>query len=199
MALKDKRAKLGRWEYYLAALGIILTIAMAVAVVYFWAEVRSLEQYGYLGAFVISVLGGATVIIPVPMLAVQFALGGVLKPYYVGLAAGAGETLGAIAIYMTGYGGGTAFLNSKHVRIQAIYQRLMSCWVERRGSLTLFILSSLINPFFYPVALAAGALRLGIWRYTIICWVGKTIKGMTIAYLGYWGIGSLLRWLGVPL
>lgn len=198
MALKDKRAKLGRWEYYLAALGIILTIAMAVAVVYFWAEVRSLEQYGYLGAFVISVLGGATVIIPVPMLAVQFALGGVLKPYYVGLAAGAGETLGAIAIYMTGYGGGTAFLNSKHVRIQAIYQRLMS-WVERRGSLTLFILSSLINPFFYPVALAAGALRLGIWRYTIICWVGKTIKGMTIAYLGYWGIGSLLRWLGVPL
>jgi len=197
VALKDKRAKLGRWEYYLAALGIILTIAMAVAVVYFWAEVRSLEQYGYLGAFVISVLGGATVIIPVPMLAVQFALGGVLKPYYVGLAAGAGETLGAIAIYMTGYGGGTAFLNSKHVRIQAIYQRLMS-WVERRGSLTLFILSSLINPFFYPVALAAGALRLGIWRYTIICWVGKTIKGMTIAYLGYWGIGSLLRWLGVP-
>ena len=197
MALKDKRAKLGRWEYYLAALGIILTIAMAVAVVYFWAEVRSLGQYGYLGAFVISVLGGATVIIPVPMLAVQFALGGVLKPYYVGLAAGAGETLGAIAIYMTGYGGGTAFLNSKHVRIQAIYQRLMS-WVERRGSLTLFILSSLINPFFYPVALAAGALHLGIWRYTIICWVGKTIKGMTIAYLGYWGIGSLLRWLGVP-
>jgi membrane protein YqaA with SNARE-associated domain len=198
VAFKDKRAKLGRWEYYLAALGIILTIAMAVAVVYFWAEVRSLEQYGYLGAFVISVLGGATVIIPVPMLAVQFALGGVLKPYYVGLAAGAGETLGAIAIYMTGYGGGTAFLNSKHVRIQAIYQRLMS-WVERRGSLTLFILSSLINPFFYPVALAAGALRLGIWRYTIICFVGKTIKGMTIAYLGYWGIGSLLRWLGVPL
>jgi len=198
VALKDKRAKLGRWEYYLAALGIILTIAMAVAVVYFWAEVRSLEQYGYLGAFVISVLGGATVIIPVPMLAVQFALGGVLKPYYVALAAGAGETLGAIAIYMTGYGGGTAFLNSEHVRIQAIYQRLMS-WVERRGSLTLFILSSLINPFFYPVALAAGALRLGIWRYTIICFVGKTIKGMTIAYLGYWGIGSLLRWLGVPL
>lgn len=198
MALKDKRAKLSRWEYYLAALGIILTIAMAVAVVYFWAEVRSLKQYGYLGAFVISVLGGATVIIPVPMLAVQFALGGVLKPYYVALAAGAGETLGAIAIYMTGYGGGTAFLNSEHVRVQAIYQRLMS-WVERRGSLTLFILSSLINPFFYPVALAAGALRLGIWRYTIICFVGKTIKGMTIAYLGYWGIGSLLRWLGVPL
>jgi membrane protein YqaA with SNARE-associated domain len=198
VALKDKRAKLGRWEYYLAALGIILTIAMAVAVVYFWAEVRSLEQYGYLGAFVISVLGGATVIIPVPMLAVQFALGGVLKPYYVALAAGAGETLGAIAIYMTGYGGGTAFFNSEHVRIQAIYQRLMS-WVKRRGSLTLFILSSLINPFFYPAALAAGALRLGIWRYTIICFVGKTIKGMTIAYLGYWGIGSLLRWLGVPL
>jgi len=100
--LRGKWAKLGRWEYYLGVLGVILTIAMAVAVVYFWEEVRSLGQYGYLGAFGVSIFGSATVIIPVPMLAVQFALGGVLKPYYVGLASGAGEVVGALTIYMTG-------------------------------------------------------------------------------------------------
>jgi len=187
-----------RWEYYVGVLGIFLTIAMAVAVVYFWDSVQRLEGYGYAGAFFISILGGATIIIPVPMLAVVFALGGVLTPYWVGAAAGLGETVGALTIYMTGYGGGTALINSKHGRIQAAYGRLMSL-MERRGSWTLFLLSAILNPFFYPAALTAGALRFGMRRYFIICWIGKTVKGMTVAYAGYYGLRGLLRMLGMPV
>jgi len=71
--------------------------------------------------------------------------------------------------------------------------------MERKGSLTLFILSAVLNPFFYPAALAAGALRFGIRRYFLICWAGKTIKGLTVAYAGYWGLRGLLRILGMPL
>lgn len=184
--------------YYLGILGVILTITLGVAVVYFWEEVRALEGWGYTGVFLISIFGGATIIIPVPMLAVQFALGGVLKPYFVGMAAGLGETVGALTIYMTGYGGGTALVNSKHGKIQAAYNRLMN-WMERKGSLTLFALSSVVNPFFYPAALTAGALRFGVQRYFLICWAGKTIKGMTVAYAGYWGLRGLLRMLGMPV
>ena len=197
---KEGRVRRGarRWEYYVGVLGIFLTIAMAVAVVYFWDSVQRLEGYGYAGAFFISILGGATIIIPVPMLAVVFALGGVLTPYWVGVAAGLGETVGALTIYMTGYGGGTALINSKHGRIQAAYGRLMGL-MERRGSWTLFLLSAILNPFFYPAALTAGALRFGMRRYFIICWVGKTIKGMTVAYAGYYGLRGLLRMLGMPV
>ncbi len=185
--------------YYLGILGVVLTIAMAVAVIYFWEEVRALEAWGYLGAFLISILGGATIIIPVPMLAVQFALGGVMEyTWLVGIAAGLGETLGALTIYITGHGAGAALYNSKHGKIQAAYERLIGL-MERRGSITLFLLSAVINPFFYPAALAAGATKFGIRRYFVICFVGKTIKGMTVVYVGYWGLGSLLRWLGMPV
>jgi len=184
--------------YYLGILGVVLTVAMAVAVVYFWEEVQALRHWGYLGAFLISILGGATIIVPVPMLAVQFALGGVLNPVFVGVAAGLGETVGALTIYMTGYGGGAALYNSKHGKLQAAYLRLMS-WMERRGSITLFVLSSVVNPFFYPAALTAGALRFGIKRYFLICLAGKTIKGFTVAFVGYWGLRGLLRMLGMPV
>ncbi len=194
---KLKRA-LGRWEYHLAFLGVILTLAMAVATVYFWEFVQRLEGYGYLGAFIISIFGGATILIPVPMTIVVFALGGVLNPVLIGAAAGLGETVGGVVIYMTGYGGGAALINSRHGKIQATYSRLLR-WVERRGSLTLFILSAVLNPFFYPAALAAGALRFGIQRYFLICWAGKTIKGITIAFAGYWGLRGLLRMLGMPV
>ncbi len=65
-------------------------------------------------------------------------------------------------------------------------------------NVSLFLLSSVLNPFFYPAALAAGALRLGIRRYFFVCWAGKTIKGMTIAYAGFFGLRSLLHMLGMP-
>ena len=185
--------------YYLGILGVVLTIAMAVAVVYFWEFVRAFEGYGYAGAFLISILGGATIIVPVPMLAVVFALGGVMKyTWLVGIANGLGETLGALTIYMTGYGGGSAFYYSTHGKIHSVYERLMRL-MERRGSLTLFLLAAVLNPFFYPAALAAGALRFGAKKYFLITCVGKTIKGLTVAYVGYWGLHELLRMLGMPV
>lgn len=194
-----EEVKVGKRGYVLGITGIVLTIAMAVVVVLYWEVVRALEGYGYLGNFAISLLGGATVIVPVPMLAVQFALGGVLNPVFVGLSSGLGETVGALIIYMTGYGGVTPFVNVEGGgKFQKAYMRLMGL-MERRGSLTLFVLSAIVNPFFYPAALAAGALRFGVRRYFLICLMGKTVKGFTVAYVGYFGLRGLLEMLGMPV
>ena len=161
------------WAYILGILGIVLTVLMAVAIVYFKDQVKDLQNYGYLGAFFISVLGGATIIVPVPMLAVVFALGGVMpSPWLVGLSAAAGETVGAITIYMTGHGAGQAISGSKHGRIQKAYERLLDL-IERRGTITLFAVTSVVNPFFYPAAFACGALRFGLRRYIFIVLLGK--------------------------
>ncbi len=195
-----------RWEYLVGIAGIVITVLLVVGVICFWEQIRALEHYGYLGAFFISVFGGATIIAPIPMTPVVFALGTVMKPdfapymgpIFVGIAAGLGETVGGLSIYMTGYGGGTALQDMKEGKVKSAYKRMMG-WVERRGSLTLFVLSAVVNPFFYPAALAAGALRFGIWRYFFICLIGKTIKGITVAAAGYWGLGGILRALGVPV
>ena len=200
------RGRLGRWEYYLGIAGLILTIGIAVVVIFYWENVREFQQYGYLGAFLISVFGGATILAPIPMTPVVFALGTVTKPafapylgpVFIGAAAGIGETLGGLTIYMTGYGGGAAIAGLNFGKVQRLYLRLMN-WMQRRGSLTLFVLSAVLNPFFYPAAIAAGALRFGIRRYFLICWAGKTIKGISVAAAGYWGLGSILRALGVPI
>jgi len=198
-AKKHKPRISTRTAYIIGIAGAVATIIMAFAVIYFGEVVRELQGLGYMGAFLISILGGATIIVPVPMLVVVFALGGVMKyTWLVGIAAGAGETLGALIIYITGHGAGAALYESKHGRIQAAYERLMGL-MERKGPLTLFLLASVVNPFFYPAALTAGATRFGIKRYFFICWAGKTIKGMTVVYAGYFGLRGLLRMLGVPV
>ncbi|OGO22714.1 MAG: hypothetical protein A2144_06655 [Chloroflexi bacterium RBG_16_50_9] len=199
MEQKAKKKISARGAYILGIAGIILTVLMAIAIVYFKDSVRALQGYGYMGAFFISILGGATIIIPVPMLAVVFALGGVMKyPWLVGISAALGELVGAVTIYMTGHGAGTALNQGKLGRIQSAYERLLDL-MERRGSLTLFVAASVINPFFYPTALACGALRFGLKRYVLIVLAGKLIKGMTVVYAGYWGLKGLFRAIGITL
>jgi uncharacterized membrane protein YdjX (TVP38/TMEM64 family) len=191
--------KSAKWAYILGSLGVILTIIMAVAIVVFKEQVQDLQQYGYLGAFFISILGGATVIIPVPMLAIVFALGGVMpSPWLVGLSAALGETVGALTIYMTGHGAGKAISNSKHGRIQKTYEKMLDL-IERRGAIALFAVTSVVNPFFYPAAFACGATRFGLRKYIFIVLAGKMIKSMTIVYAGYFGLKGLFHAIGVDL
>lgn len=199
--MEEKTVKKGsaKAAYILGILGAVATVLMALAIVYFRGILRELQGLGYFGAFLISILGGATIIIPVPMLAVVFALGGVMKyAWLVGISAGLGELIGALIIYLTGHGAGTALVHSKHGKIQSAYERLMVL-MKRRGSITLFILAAVVNPFFYPAALAAGAMRFSIRRYFLICLAGKIIKGITVVYAGYWGLRGLFQMLGVSL
>ena len=196
------RSRSSKLAYFLGILGIVLTIIMAAAIVIFKDQVQELRQYGYVGAFFISILGGATIVIPVPMLAVVFALGGAMKgPWQVaavGLSAALGEYVGALTIYMTGHGAGRALSSSKHGRVQKANDRMLAL-MEKRGPIVLFAVASVINPFFYPAALAAGALRFGLRKYTLIVLAGKIIKCMSIVYAGYYGLKGLLRVFGVHI
>lgn len=194
------------WQTYASILALILGIGLAVLVLVDYRTIQRFQHLGYLGAFLISIFGGATIFAPIPMTPVIFALGTVLKPsfapylgpVFVGMAAGFGEALGGLTIYWTGCSGRSALANTEKRAVQKIYRWLVD-WLQRKGNLALFLVSAVINPFFYPAGLACGALRFGVWRYFFVSWAGKTVKGITVAMAGYWGLGSLLRLLGIPI
>lgn len=188
-----------RWAFIFGVFGIIITIFMAVGIIVYKEQVQELQNYGYFGAFFISILGGATVIIPVPMLAIVFALGGVMPmPWLVAIAAALGELIGALAIYLTGRGAGQAIIHSKHSRIQKAYEKLLKI-IERWGAAALFVVTCIVNPFFYPAAFAAGALRIGIKKYLFVVLAGKLVKSFTVVYAGYFGLKGIFRIFGIDL
>jgi membrane protein DedA with SNARE-associated domain len=189
-------------SYALGITGIALTALMFTAIIVFSDELREMQQWGYIGAFIISILGGATVIIPVPMQPVVFALGGTIGgPWQVallGLVAAAGEVIGGITIYMTGQGAGKAISISKNARIQKAYERMLN-FISRRGVIALFLVTFIMNPFFYPAAFACGALRMGFKKFIPVIIVGKIIKCMTVVYAGYFGLKGIFHIFGVEL
>jgi membrane protein YqaA with SNARE-associated domain len=87
----------------LRLLALLLVIAVTVAGVLWRGRLGRFVAYGYPGIFLISLAASATLIFPVPSLALVFALGGVLNPVLVGLAAGLGETPGELTGYLAGY------------------------------------------------------------------------------------------------
>jgi len=186
-----KTSKIKR-EYIIGGVSLALTIALCIAVIYYWDYVSQAQHYGYLGAFIISILAGGTVIVPVPGILVIFTLGSVLNPAIVGAVAGIGEAVGSIGIYLTGYGGHKALQKTNNHLVDKFTQ-----WIRNRGSIAVFAMSAIFNPLFYPFTAIAGMLRFGLIKFFILCWAGKTVKGMVVAYAGYFGLRSLLHWVGV--
>jgi uncharacterized membrane protein YdjX (TVP38/TMEM64 family) len=187
----SERSPTARWlaRYGPRLVALAFSLAITALILAFREQLLALRGYGYLGVFLISMLGNATVILPVPSLAIVFAGGGVLNPLLVGLVAGVGEPIGELTAYLAGYAGNAVVEDDERfVRIRA--------WMERRGFVTLLVLSAIPNPVFDMAGIAAGMLRFPVARFLLACWIGKTIKAVLIAYLGLLSVGWLGRLLG---
>ena len=181
-------------NFYISGFAIIITLLLCVIVIYYWDNIAELQSYGYLGVFVISLFAGSIMVLPIPYVAVVFTLGGVLNPALVGAASGLGASVGAMTIYLAGYGGHSLFRNYN----DAIYSRMVE-WIKRRGSIAVFIMSAVFNPLFIPMAITLGMLRFRLWKFFLLCWAGNTVKSLAIAYAGYLGLRSLFHWIGVEV
>jgi membrane protein YqaA with SNARE-associated domain len=163
--------------------GIAIVAALAIAL-YFRDHLRDLEQYGYAAVFLVGLISNATLILPVPGLAVSSVLGSVFNPWIVGLVAGAGQALGELTGYMAGYSGQSWL--AEHPRYRWLVLR-----TQRYGVVAIFLLALLPNPLFDVAGMAAGALRLPVWKFLLSCAAGKVIKNILFAVAGSYGIGAL--------
>jgi membrane protein YqaA with SNARE-associated domain len=161
--------------FRLLILGMVLGVS--IAIYGFRDRFAELAAVGYSGIFLVSLLGNATIILPAPSLALVFAMGSALPPLLVGLVAGVGEALGELTGYAAGFGGRAV------IEDYDMYQRL-AAWMQRRGGITVFLLSAIPNPFFDLAGISAGTLRYPLWRFLLFCWMGKTIKTTVVAWAG---------------
>jgi membrane protein YqaA with SNARE-associated domain len=186
-----------RWsrrEYMLGGLSLLLTVVLCALVLLYWQEVRQFSRYGYIGAFIISFLAGVTVLVPVPSVFVVFTLGAVLNPVVIGITAGAGEAIGSMCVYVIGIGNARAFHDMDH-GVMAKFQQ----WIKTRGALSVFAMSAIFNPLFFPFTAIAGMMHFGWWRFFLLCLAGKSLKNIIVSGAGYYGVQALLNIFGGQL
>ena len=167
---------------------VTVVVAMGLAI-YFRDRVQELQHYGYTAVFLVGLVSNATIVLPVPGLAVSSVMGGVLNPWIVGIVGGIGQSLGELTGYLAGYSGQT------WIDENPTYNRLTR-WMRRNGMLTVFVMAVIPNPVFDVGGMAAGALRFPVSRFLVACAAGKVIKNIVFALAGYYGIETLYRLLG---
>jgi len=156
---------------------ILFAVIISALIIIFRKQLAGLGAYGYPGLFLLNVFTSATIILPMPGLALAFAAGATLNPFLVGLAVGSGAALGELTGYLAGYGGQGLVENN------AGYAKIVG-WTQRFGLWVVFFLALIPNPFFDVVGMVAGLLRIPAWRFLVVCWAGNVIKATTISLIG---------------
>lgn len=169
--------RLNVWQMLGRAAAILAAVGITALIILFVPDIKRLQYYGYPGVFLISLIANASIIVPIPALAVTFTMGAILSWPIVGLAAGIGEALGETTGYLAGFGGRAVIEN------RDMYDRL-HYWMEHHGMMTIFVLSVIPNPIIDLAGIAAGALRYPFYKFLLAAWMGKTIKTLIFAWAG---------------
>jgi uncharacterized membrane protein YdjX (TVP38/TMEM64 family) len=150
----------------------------------------NLSGLGYFGVFLMAWIGSTTVLLPIPHLAFTFTMGSVLVPWWIGLSAGIGDSLGELWGYVAGYA------VEDLVDRWKVYPKIEG-WVRRNGMLTIFLMGVVPMPLFDMAGMAAGATGMPVWCFFLATWTGKTIKAIVVAWAGRYGIAWLAGLLGL--
>jgi len=164
------------WQSILLLLG---TVALTLALFFIPNDlVERLGNYGYVGVFLLTMLASASIVLPSPAIGVALVAGKILNPWLVGLTAGVAAGLGEITGYMAGLSGSSLAARSR------FYPRVER-WVQRWGVLTIFILAVIPGPIFDLAGIAAGTMRMPFRYFLIACVIGKVVRFVGVAWLGY--------------
>lgn len=174
---------------YTVLIGVALMLTFfALAFFYFSSDISNLKSYGYVGLFLVNLIGAASILLPSPAAASVFGAGALLEDFlgvpafvWVGLIAGLGEAVGEFSGYAAGYGGRIMVENRPE------YQRIHR-WMDSHGTITMFLMSTVPNPVFDVAGLAAGAVQMPMKRFFLAVLAGKVIKDTWMAAVGAGGV-----------
>jgi len=162
---------------------LILTIGVSIFIIvnYRYLDRDEYISLGYVGAFIVSLISSASLVLPVPGLFIIAAIGAApgFNPVLVGLVAAVGSTIGELTGYGLGFGGRIA------VEKVPKYDVVVG-WMRKWGSATIFVLSLIPNPIFDVAGIASGSLKFPLWKFLLWGFLGRLPKTIMYAYFGIW-------------
>lgn len=155
---------------------------------YFQRPLEGLTYYAYGGVFLVTLISSASVVLPIPGLALVLAAAARWDPFWIAVAASMGSALGEVTAYALGLLGGKAVAR----RSPQLYHKAEG-WMRRYGLGAVFFFALVPLMVFDFVGIAAGALRLPLWQFTLAVWLARLPRAFAEVYTGGQLFAYLLR------
>jgi len=141
--------------------------------------------YGYVGAFLVCILGNISIFIPIPFALIVYAFGSTLNPLLLGIVSGLGSTIGEMVSYFLGWGGRKIIESRYGSRLDAVKKL-----VGRYGALSVFLIALLPVPDDL-LLIPLGMMKYDIKKTFIAMLLGKTLMCISLAYAGAFSFSYL--------
>lgn len=149
-------------------------------------------SYGYIGVFLASFLGSASVIFPIPYLIIFYYLGAshLLNPILISIIGGIGAMLGEFILYIVGYSG-RKIVSERTIKNLEYFKQA----IDKYGPIIIFIFAAtpLPDDIIYPIL---GIMKYNIMKIFIACFLGKTVLTGIVVYSGYFSYEYISLLLG---
>lgn len=167
-----------------------MTIAEIAAQFIAWSQTL-VDTWGYLGIFLVNLIGSASIIFPVPAFLITFGMGAVLNPWLVGIVAAIGAAIGEVTGYLIGYGGREA-IKDKHKK----WLEKAEKWMQAHGVFFVIVIFA-ASPLPDDVTgILAGVISYNWKRFLLASFIGKLIMSLALAWGGYFGVSWVLQFFG---
>lgn len=158
---------------------LILTVALSLGLYFFQDKIADLKEFGLIGLFLISMVGGL-LFFPSPIIiAAVIATGHAYPPVLVALVGSLGSSIGDILGYGVGHTGRKAFVDE-----QKFHHKIMEEIFHKFGGLFIFVMAAIPNPFFDAIGVVAGLFHYPMKKFFSYVFVGRLIRNILLAYLG---------------
>lgn len=156
---------------------------------------HDLSGWGYAGIFLISLIGNASVILPIPSMIFVFLMAKEFNPLLLAIFAGLGSAIGE----MTGYGiglGGASITEKKKAEFKKKLESIEKLFIRYGGFWVIVIFAATPLPFDI-VGLASGVLRYSPKKFFIATFIGKLMLNLVIAFAGLYSLTWVIQTLGI--
>lgn len=155
------------------------------------------EEYGYIGVFIASFIGNASILFPLPVIFFVYTTAPYFNPFLLSIVASMGATLGEGTGYVLGYGvdyevhiDKTRF-NKQYISAKKLF--------KKHGPLTITLFAATPLPDDI-IGLICGAIRYPVLSFLFYCFIGKLIMHLFVIFTGFYSftaVNELFKGYGV--
>ncbi|MEM3658119.1 MAG: VTT domain-containing protein [Candidatus Hadarchaeum sp.] len=139
-------------------------------------------NYGYLGVFMLSLIGALSIVFPIPYTVVIYMLGSFLDPFLIAISGGLGSAAGESIGYVLGFFGRIVVSEDRRRKMDYMLKVF-----DQYGTIAIFLFALTPLPDDLLI-IPLGMMRYNPIKFFTICVVGKTLMCLIVALGGRFSI-----------